>query len=144
MARKRTMTIESPPLADRSADPETSRGSQRRRVLLPLLLLPTCVPLHGCVAVGATMAGLGFSNQIGGIQYRTFTEPLARVSRATLTALKRMAINVDAVEDTKEGQVFRATAPDRNFEVALEVITPNTTRMRSIAKNRIGVIVDAS
>jgi len=90
------------------------------------------------------MAGLGFSNQIGGIQYRTFTEPLPRVSRATLTAFKRMAIDVEGVENTKDGQVLRATAPDRNFEVALEALTPNTTRMRSIAKNRIGVIVDAS
>jgi hypothetical protein len=90
------------------------------------------------------MAGLGISNQIGGVQYRTFTEPLPKVSRATMTAFQRMAIDIEAVEDTKDGQVFRAAAPDRKFEVLLEAITPNTTRMRSIAKNHVGIIVDAS
>lgn len=114
------------------------------RNLVLLLLLAGSLPLSGCVAVGATLAGLGLTNQIGGIQYRTFTEPLPRVSRATMTAFKRMAINVDAVEKTKDGQLFRATAPDRNFEVELEAITPNTTRMRSLAKNHVGIIVDAS
>jgi uncharacterized protein DUF3568 len=142
MARKRKMTTDSRPLADRNASAVASRR-QHRRILAPLLLA-ACLQLQGCVAVGVTMAGLGFTNQLGGIQYRTFTEPLPRVSRATVTAFKRMAINVEAVENTKEGQVLRGTASDRNFEVALEAITPNTTRMRSIAKNHVGVIVDAS
>lgn len=125
--------------------PQAGSGYRRRAgILVTLLLLATCLSLSGCVAVGVTMAGLGFSNQLGGVQYRTFTEPLPRVSRATMTAFKRMAIDVEAVEDTKEGQVFRGAAPDRKFEVALEVLTPNTTRMRSIAKNHIGIIVDAS
>jgi len=142
MARNCKMTIDSRPLADRNASAVASRR-QRRRILAPLLLA-ACLQLQGCVAVGVTMAGLGFTNQLGGIQYRTFTEPLPRVSRATVTAFKRMSINVDAVENTKEGQVLRGTASDRNFEVALEAITPNTTRMRSIAKNHVGIIVDAS
>jgi hypothetical protein len=142
MARKRKMTTESLPPAGRDASAMASRR-QHRCILAPLLLA-ACLQLQGCVAVGVTMAGLGFTNQLGGIQYRTFTEPLPRVSRATMTAFKRMAINVEAVENTKEGQVLRGTASDRKFEVALEAITPNTTRMRSIAKNHVGVIVDAS
>lgn len=117
---------------------------QARAALGPLLWVATSLALSGCVAVGTTLAGLGLSNQIGGIQYRTFTEPLARVSRATLTAFKRMAITLETVEQTKEGQRLKASAPDRTFEVELEMITPNTTRMRSIARNRLGIIVDAS
>ena len=120
-----------------------SRRIEAGVVLRRLLWVAICLTLPGCVAVGATLAGLGFSNQVSGIQYRTFTEPLSRVSRATLTAFTRMAIKVETVEQTKYGQLFKATAPDRQFEVQLEVITPNTTRMRSLTRNRLGIIVDA-
>ena len=112
---------------------------------LPLvLLLAACLPITGCVAVGATLAGLGFSHQMGGIQYRTFTEPLPRVSRATVTAFKRMAFKLETVEQTKSGELIKGTAADRKFEVELEALTQSTTRMRAVAKNQIGVIVDAS
>jgi len=81
---------------------------------------------------------------MGGIQYRTFTEPLPRVSQATVTAFKRMAFKLDTVEQTKSGELIKGTAADRKFEVELEALTQNTTRMRAVAKNHIGVIVDAS
>ena len=100
MARKRKIMTDSRPLADRDVSAVASRR-QHRRILAPLVMA-ACLQLQGCVAVGVTMAGLGFTNQLGGIQYRTFTEPLPRVSRATMTAFKRMAINVEAVENTKE------------------------------------------
>jgi hypothetical protein len=137
-------TTRSGPITDRNADPQASHGRHGRLILVASILLMTCFPLQGCVAVGVTLAGLGITNQVGGVQYRTFTEPLPKVSRATLTAFKRMAIDVEGVEDTKDGQVLRAKASDRTFEVALEALTPNTTRMRSIAKNHVGLIVDAS
>jgi len=94
--------------------------------------------------VGATVAGIGFSHQMSGIQYRTFTEALPRVSRATQTAFKRMAFKVDGVQQTKTGEVIKAQAADRRFEVELEALTQNTTRMRAVARNPMGVIVDAS
>jgi len=103
-----------------------------------------CLPLTGCLAVGATVAGIGFSHQMSGIQYRTFTEALPRVSRATQTAFKRMAFKLDGVQQTSNGEVIRAQAADRRFEVELEALTQNTTRMRAIARNPMGVIVDAS
>src|SRR5262245_51839536 len=110
---------------------------------LPVVyLLAACLPLTGCVAVGATLAGLGFSNQVNGIHYRTFTEPLTRVSHATMAAFKRMAFKVDAVQQTKTGERIKGTAADRKFEVELEALTENTTLMRAMTKNQIGVIVD--
>lgn len=96
------------------------------------------------MTVGATLAGIGFTHQISGIQYRTFTEPLPRVSRATQVAFKRMAIKLEKIEPTKQGALLRATTSDRNFEVALESLTPSTTRMRAIARNQFGIIVDSS
>ena len=61
------------------------------------------------------MAGLGFSHQMSGIQYRTFTEALPRVSRATQTAFKRMAFKIDAVQQTKTGELIKG-------EVTLHVV----------------------
>ena len=109
-----------------------------------LALIGLCAPLSGCLAVGATVAGLGFSHQMSGIQYRTFTEPLPRVSRATQTAFKRMAFRLEGVQPTKTGELIKAQAADRKFEVELEALTESTTRMRAVARNPMGVIVDAS
>lgn len=127
-----------------SATFPTGAGGRRGRLLVRAALLTSCLGLTGCVAVGATLAGLGFSNQIGAVQYRTFTEPLPRVSRATVAAFKRMSLKLDAVEQTKTGELIKGTAADRKFEVELEALTVSTTRMRAMAKNQLGVIVDAS
>lgn len=120
-------------------DPE-----ERTRLLQQLTLLIICLPLAGCLAVGATVAGIGFSHQMSGIQYRTFTEPLPRVSRATQAAFKRMAFKLDGVLQTETGELIKAKAADRRFEVELEALTQTTTRMRAVARNPLGVIVDAS
>jgi hypothetical protein len=118
--------------------------AERTRVVSRFALLVACLPLAGCLAVGATVAGIGFSHQMSGIQYRTFTEALPRVSRATQTAFKRMAFKLDGVQQTKTGELIKAQAADRRFEVELEALTANTTRMRAVARNPMGVIVDAS
>jgi Protein of unknown function (DUF3568) len=123
--------------------PSTGPADRRRRLGRAALLL-VCLPLAGCVAVGATLAGLGFSHQMSGMQYRTFTEPLPKVSRATLAAFKRMSFKLEAVQPTKTGELIKGTAADRRFEVELEALTANTTRMRALARNQLGMVVDAS
>jgi hypothetical protein len=115
-----------------------------RRPALYIIAAASCAVLSGCVAVGATLAGLGFSHQMSGIQYRTFTEPLPRVSHATLTAFRRMELQLQAVQSTKTGELIKGSAADRKFEVELESVTSNTTRMRALARNTLGVIVDAA
>lgn len=93
--------------------------------------------LSGCAAVGLTALGVGaatgINHTLGGIVYRTFAEPLPKVKRATLTALGNMAIDVESVEETKEGEIIRAKAVNRSIEVQFEALTPKTTRMRVIA-----------
>ena len=115
------------------------------------MLLPGLIALllmSGCLAVGATLAGVGAgiaaSHQIGGIHYKTFTEPLPTVEKATRVALKRMAIEVGSVERTTNGKIIMAKASDRNIEIELESLTPNTTRMRSVARKNGGIIVDSA
>lgn len=109
---------------------------------VPLLLV------SGCVAVGVTAlgvgGGVGAAHQLGGISYKTFTEPLSRVKSATLTALKRMGIKVSSIEKTDSGETIKASASDRDIEVELEALTPNTTRMRSVARKSGGFIVDSA
>lgn len=111
-----------------------------------LILMMVCLSLTGCAALAAGLAsvgaGYGVGNWVSGTNYRTFTEPLPKVRIATLTAFRRMAFNVNSTQKTKAGEVLRATANDRRIEVELEAITPNATRMRSVAKHQGSLLLD--
>ena len=53
-------------------------------------------------------------------------------------------IKVEGTEKIELGERLLAKAGDRNIEIELEALTPNTTRMRAVAKKDGGVIVDSS
>ncbi|MGV0951522.1 MAG: DUF3568 family protein [Azonexus sp.] len=111
-------------------------------------ILALALATSGCAAVVLTAAAVGggvaANHQLGGIAYRTFTAPLPRVRSAALTATKRMGIKVDGTEKIEYGERLLAKAGDRNIEIELEALTPNTTRMRVVAKKDGGIIVDSS
>ena len=104
--------------------------------------------LGGCEPISVTMlgigAGTGVGHQLGGIVYKTFTESQATVKKAALAALKRMAIKVESVGKIDKGEIIKAKAADRMIEIELEALTPNTTRMRAVARKDGGVIVDSA
>lgn len=112
-----------------------------------LLLLPPLF-LTGCAGIALTAAGVGggvaASHQMGGLAYRTFTAPLPRVRSAVYAALKKMAIKPEATEKIELGERITARAGDRNIEIELEALTPNTTRMRAVARKDGGVVVDSA
>jgi hypothetical protein len=118
----------------------------RPPVLCTLLVL--AFALSGCAAAALTAAALGggvaANHQLGGIAYRTFTAPLPKVRTAAMAALRRMAIKPDGSEKIELGERLLAKAGDRNIEIELEALTPNTTRMRVVAKKDGGVVVDSS
>lgn len=118
----------------------------RYSALFPIVLV-ACIS-SGCAAVALTAAAVGggvaVNHQLGGIAYRTFTAPLPRVRSAAITALKRMGITPDGTEKIDYGERLLAKAGDRNIEIELEALTPNTTRMRVVAKKDGGMIVDSS
>ena len=87
-------------------------------------------------------AGAGVAHQMGGLAYRTFTAPLSRVKAATLTALKRMDIKVSRSEKTANGETLYANVAERKIEIELEALTPNTTRIKAVARN--GLLVDSA
>lgn len=94
--------------------------------------------LSGCAAVALTALGIGastgVSHTLNGMTYRTFTAPVAKVRGASMTALNRMGIKVEGKEQIQNGEVIKAASGDRAIEIELEVISPNTTRMKTTAK----------
>jgi hypothetical protein len=120
---------------------------RRSSLLACLVAVGFSVALPGCAAVGVTMLGVGaavgVNQQLGGIVYKTFTEPLPKVRRASMTALKQMDITVAGVEKTKQGELIKASASNRAIEIELESLTPKTTRMRVTADSD-GIMKDAA
>ena len=113
-----------------------------------LFALAAAALLAACEPISVTMlgigAGTGVGHQLGGIVYKTFTEPQAQVKKAALAALKRMAIKVESIGKIDNGEIIKARAADRVIEIELEALTPNTTRMRAVARKDGGIIVDSS
>lgn len=118
-----------------------------------LLIGAIGVSLTGCEGAALTMFGIGASTGVqhglNGVTYRTFTAPSSKVKSATLAALNRMAIKVEKVDRAtdKSGkatgeETILAKAADRDIEVDLQVLSPNTTRMRAVAKQ--GLFYDSA
>lgn len=86
----------------------------------------------------------GVSHTLGGMVYKTFTASHAQVKKATYGAMARMQVKV--VEAKREGSIERilARAGDRDIEVELESLTPNTTRMKVTAKKDGGILRDGA
>jgi hypothetical protein len=119
----------------------------RRSCARLFLVVIATVLSSGCAAVALTAGGVaaavGVNHTLSGIVYKTFSEPLPKVKRATLTALKQMEIPVETVEKTKQGELIRAKAANRTIEVEFESLTPKTTRMRVVADSE-GLIKDSA
>lgn len=104
--------------------------------------------LAGCAPIALTALGIGMStgvsHQLGGIVYKTFTNSQAQVKKATLSAFNRMQIKVTEVKRNGTTEVILGKAGDRDIEVELESLTPNTTRMIATAKKDSGLLRDGA
>lgn len=121
------------------------------RVLsLVLIISIQMIFISGCAAVATSAAGIGGSAAIthtmNGITYRTFTAPQAKVRVATIKALDRMQIKLtsDNLQDKSNIRLVTAKTTERKIEIQLEPISPNTTRMRVIAKKGTGIFYDSA
>lgn len=119
-----------------------------RSWILCAAVAASATALSGCAAVALTAVGVGMatgvSHTLGGIVYKTFAAPQPKVRRSTVAALGRMQITV--VESKQDGnrEVITARASDRNIEVEIESLTPNTTRVAVTAIKDGGIIRDAA
>ena len=115
------------------------------RKFVPLVLTSTFF-MTGCAPLALTAAGVGggagVTHAMGGYTYKTFTAPVGKVRTASLSALKKMGITVESTQKTGEGELIKAKAGDRDVEIALDVISPNATRMRTVAKK--GMFYDSA
>ncbi|HSQ80168.1 MAG TPA: DUF3568 family protein [Casimicrobiaceae bacterium] len=111
-------------------------------VLAGLCATTGCVPL-ALTAVGVGMA-TGVSHTLGGIVYRTFAAPQVRVERATVAALRQMQIRIVDNRKDKGVQVISARASDRDIDIEIEALTPNTTRLKVTAVEDGGIIRDSA
>jgi hypothetical protein len=57
------------------------------------------------------------------------------VKSATMVALNKMGINGVKTSKEKAGEKILAIASDREIEIELEQLSPNTTRMRTVARS---------
>ena len=118
-----------------------------RSMAVAVLALAACA-LQGCVAVGLTALGVGMatgvSHTLGGMVYKTFTTSQTGVKKATYGALHRMQIRV--VETKRKGstELIAAKAGDRDIDIELEALTPNTTRMLVTARKDGGILRDGA
>jgi hypothetical protein len=103
--------------------------------------------LSGCEMIALTTLGIGGSTAVNhtlsGMTYRTFTAPMPRVRTASISALKRMGIPLGPAQSSEGNEVLTATARDRQIEIVLEPLSPNTTRMRVTARNG-GLLYDSA
>lgn len=109
--------------------------------VLLALLLSACDPVT--LTAASIGAATGVSHTLGGIIYKTFTAPMKTVERANVRALQDMGIKVTSRTTNEEGErVILAKAKNRDIEVLLEPLSPQTTRIRATASN--GLLKDGA
>lgn len=100
-----------------------------------------CLSTTACAPLALTALGVGVStgvsHTLSGISYRTFAEPMPRVKGASLKALQHMQIKVAATGKIDNGTSIKAKAADRDINIELEALSPNTTRIRVTASSGI-------
>ena len=118
------------------------------RIMTTAALALASMSLGGCAAVALTALGVGMatgvSHTLSGMVYKTFTTPQAQVERATYGALNRMQVKVTDAKRNGSNKTILAKAGDRQIEIELEALTPNTTRMAVTAKKDGGILRDGA
>lgn len=118
------------------------KSSQNALFVSSLLILTGCTPLT-LTAFGIG-AGAGVNHTMNGYTYRTFSEPMPRVKRATLVALNRMSIKVESTGKIENGETISAKSANRSIELELETVSPKATRLRSVARKSMFVMDTAT
>lgn len=112
------------------------------------VLALSCLSLGGCAAIGLTALGVGMAtgvgHTLGGMVYKTFTAPQGQVRRAAQGALGRMQVKVVKTDREGSTETILAKAGDRDINIVLEALTPNTTRMKVVARQNGGLLTDGA
>jgi hypothetical protein len=96
-----------------------------------------CAPATGIAIMSSSAGaatGAGIERSMSGRAHKTFIEPMADVETAAREVIERMSLTLEKIEDNKDGRTFEARAESRKIEIALERLTPTTTRLSARAK----------
>jgi hypothetical protein len=95
--------------------------------------------LAGCEPLAISLLGMGAGTalrySIDGVSYRTFTASAPQVREASLAALERMGLTLDATASFEGGELIYARSVNRAIEIEVEPISARATRIRIAAKN---------
>ncbi|SRR2546430_8176839 len=112
------------------------------------VVIAGCLVATGCIPLALTAAGVGMasgvSHTLGGIVYKTFAAPQTKVQHATVAALRKMQIKVTETKREGNKELIMARAADRDIDIEIEALTPNTTRITVVAKKDGGLIRDSA
>jgi hypothetical protein len=110
-----------------------------KRICRAVAVVALTAPLAACEPLSLAALGVGgtaaVNHKTSGTPYRTFTASLSKVRTASMGALKRMGIRTQGVTRIENGELITARGGRREIEVELESITPNTTRIRVVARD---------
>ena len=106
-----------------------------------LALLPGCVPV-AVTAAGVGMA-TGVSHTLGGIVYKTFRH---HRPRCIVRRWLRWAHANQSRRNMRDGnkELIKARAADRDIEIEIEGLTPNTTRLTVTAAKERSLLRDSA
>ena len=93
---------------------------------LPLLL--------GCTTVALTGAGVGTNYTLTNVAYKSFSSPLDRVHRATVSALKKTDIKIIDDSESKAGRSLTAATKELDIAITLEAVTTKITQIKVDAR----------
>ena len=110
--------------------------------------IATFIVASGCVPVAVTAAGVGMgtgvSHALGGVSLQDVCGTATKVQRATVAALRKMQIKVTETKREENKELITARAADRDIDIEIEALTPNTTRITVVAKKDGGLIRDSA
>ena len=120
----------------------------RRSFSAIAVMIAIGITTSGCVPIAVTAAGVGMStgvsHTLSGVVYKTFAAPQSKVQNATVSALRKMQIKVAETKRDENKALITARAADRDIDIEIEALTPNTTRITVVSKKDGGLIRDSA
>jgi len=89
-------------------------------------------------------ASSGAERAVPGIASKTFAAPVTDVRVAVLKSLRRLDVKVMGEGRTEHGWKIMAVDSSRVIEIQLDLVAPNTTRMRVVLGDEDGEVARAS
>ena len=101
------------------------------RILFFKIIIFIIYGCAGAVYIPAVISGVAATTQysLSKNSYRTKTNPLSEVYKASIESLRKMEFSVVYVKKTEKGRIIKAATHKRKINIILESLSPNTTQV---------------